>query len=65
LRTGTGIDRQGIAVHLLPPEFRLTPLRSEDTFFADIEALKAKLDHDRTEPQPSAIPFGGRLSIKP
>jgi FHA domain-containing protein len=57
LRTGTGIDRQGMAIHLLPPEFRLTPLQSEDGFFADIESLKAKLDHDRTEPQPSATPL--------
>jgi hypothetical protein len=64
LRTGTGIDRQGMALHLLPPEFRLAPLRTEDTFFADIEALKARLDRDRTEPPPSALPFGSSFAIK-
>ncbi len=64
LRTGSGIDRQHMVMHLLPPEFRLTPLQSEDSFFADIEALKAKLDHDRTEPQPSTSPFGSSLIIK-
>ena len=63
LRTGTGLDRQGIALHLLPPEFRLTPLQTEDTFFADIEALKEKLDRDRTEPEPSPAPVGGTIAI--
>jgi hypothetical protein len=59
----TGIDRQATALHLLPPEFRLAPLQTEDSFFADIEALKAKLDHDRTEPQPSPMPLGGPVAI--
>jgi hypothetical protein len=58
----TGFDRQGMALHLLPPEFRLVPLQTEDTFFADIEALKAKLDHDRTEPQPSLPLLGGPIA---
>ncbi len=59
----TGIDRQATALHLLPPEFRLAPLQKEETFFADIEALKAKLDHDRTEPQPAPTPLGGPITI--
>lgn len=59
----TGFDRQGMALHLLPPEFRLAPLKTEDTFFADIEALKTKLDHDRTEPPPSPPLLGGPISI--
>jgi hypothetical protein len=46
----TGVDRQAYVVRLLPPEFRLTPLQNEEAFFADIEALKSKLDNDRTEP---------------
>jgi len=49
-------------VRLLPPEFRLAPLQTEETFFADIKALKAKLDNDRTEPSPPA-PSGGPLAI--
>jgi FHA domain-containing protein len=59
----TGIDRQAAALHLLPPEFRLAPLRTEDTFFVDIEALRAKLDHDRTEPIPAPTPLGGPIAI--
>jgi hypothetical protein len=58
----TGVDRQAYIVRLLPPEFRLAPLQTEETFFADIEALKAKLDNDRTEPSPPA-PSGGSLAI--
>jgi hypothetical protein len=63
LRTGIGIDRQGMALHLLPPEFRLAPLQTEDTFFADIEALKTKLDRDRTELEPSAAPSAGSAAV--
>jgi len=59
----TGLDRQATALHLLPPEFRLAPLQTEDAFFADIGALKAKLDRDRTEPQPSSTPLGGPIAI--
>ena len=59
----TGFDRQGMALHLLPPEFRLVPLQTEDTFFADIEALKAKLDHDRTDPPPSPSGVGGPATV--
>jgi hypothetical protein len=33
---------------LMPPEFRLVPLRDENAFFADIAKVKAKLDADRT-----------------
>ncbi|HLJ20229.1 MAG TPA: FHA domain-containing protein [Stellaceae bacterium] len=63
LRTGTGIDREVTALHLLPPEFRLAPLQTEDTFFTDVEALKTKLDHDRTEPIPAPTPSSGPLAI--
>ena len=59
----TGFDRQGMALHLLPPEFRLVPLQTEDTFFADIEALKAKLDQDRTEPQPAPSGLGSPIGV--
>ncbi len=58
-----GIDRQAYAARLLPPEFRLGPLQSEDSFFADIEALKSKLDQDRAEP-PSAGGLERSLVIK-
>jgi len=58
----TGLDRQATALHLLPPEFRLAPLQTEDAFFADIEALKARLDHDRTEPQPGSAPLGAPIA---
>ncbi len=53
----TGVDQQAYLRRLLPPEFRLAPLQNEETFFADIEALKSKLDHDRTEAQPSPTPM--------
>jgi len=53
-----GVDRQAYDVRLLPPEFRLAPLRSEQGFFADIEALRSQLDNDRTEP-PSPAPSEG------
>jgi hypothetical protein len=37
-------------VHLLlPPGFRLSPLKSEDRFLADITAMKAELDRGRTD----------------
>ena len=44
---------QGHTQRLLPPMFRLAPLRSEDAFLADVERLKGKLDHDRTSASPS------------
>jgi len=59
----TGIDRQAYVSRLLPPEFRLAPLQSEDSFFADIEALKSKLDKDRTEP-PVPTPSARSLVIR-
>ncbi len=39
--------RPSLAHQLLPPSMRLTPLRDEDTFFADIAKLKAELNKDR------------------
>jgi Inner membrane component of T3SS, cytoplasmic domain len=42
--------------HLMPPSLRLTPLKSEDAFFADVEKLKKRLDRARTEePRSSGI----------
>ncbi len=41
---------QNYARYLMPPAFRLAPLRSESAFFADVERLKGRLDRDRTEP---------------
>ncbi len=52
---GPRIDQQASVARLLPPEsFRLAPLhrRRGETFFGDAEALKGKLDKDRTEPPP-------------
>ena len=59
----TGIDRQATALRLLPPGFRLAPPQDETTFFADIEALKVKLDRDRAEP-PSASPLPGSFLFR-
>lgn len=53
----TGIDQQAYLRRLLPPEFRLARLQNEEAFFADIQQLKGKLDHDRTEEQPSPAPM--------
>jgi hypothetical protein len=44
--------RQFTARRLLPPEFRLVPLRDEAAFFGEIENLKAKLDADRRQGRP-------------
>lgn len=49
----TGFDQQSYARRLLPPMLRLAPSRNETTFFADVEELKSRLDHDRTEDLPS------------
>ena len=59
----TGIDRQASVARLLPPEFRLAPLQTEKTFFGDVEAIKSKLDKDRTEPPPPP-PLGGAVVIR-
>jgi hypothetical protein len=59
----TGVDRQASVVRLLPPEFRLAPPQTEDSFFADIEALKSQLDNDRTEP-PAPAPSGGSVVLR-
>jgi Inner membrane component of T3SS, cytoplasmic domain len=40
--------RQSSFGRLMPPAFRLVPLRDEGAFFGDISKLKAKLDADRT-----------------
>ena len=41
--------RQTTLRRLLPPALRLAPVRDENTFFAEIEHLKTKLDSDRTQ----------------
>jgi hypothetical protein len=53
----TGTDQQAYLRRMLPPEFRLARLQNEEAFFADIEQLKSKLDHDRTEEQSSPTPI--------
>ncbi|MBO0752516.1 MAG: FHA domain-containing protein [Bradyrhizobiaceae bacterium] len=41
---------QQTTVHrLMPPAFRLAPVRDEGDFFADVERLKAGLDRDRAQ----------------
>ncbi len=47
------------AHRLMPPSLRLTPLRDENTFFADVERLKGKLDKARQEAPPSVGPDAG------
>lgn len=59
----TGVDRQATVVRLLPPEFRLAPAQTEETFFTDIEALKSQLDNDRMEP-PAPAPSGGSVVLR-
>ncbi|MBV8653330.1 MAG: FHA domain-containing protein [Alphaproteobacteria bacterium] len=49
---GFGFESRLATHRLLPPSLRLTPLKSEDTFFADVERLKKRLDHARTEESP-------------
>jgi len=41
--------RETTARRLMPPAFRLAPVRDEGTFFADIVKLRAKLDGDRSQ----------------
>lgn len=41
--------RQSSLRRLMPPTLRLSPVRDESAFFAEIEQLKTRLDRDRTE----------------
>jgi pSer/pThr/pTyr-binding forkhead associated (FHA) protein len=41
--------RQNTARRLMPPAFRLAPVRDEGAFFADLARLRAKLDGDRAK----------------
>lgn len=43
------IGRQTTARLMLPPEFRTVPLRTSETFFANVADLKASLDADRRQ----------------
>jgi hypothetical protein len=47
--------RENTARRLLPPGFRLVPLRDENKFFGEIANLKAKLDSDRSQPRPDEV----------
>lgn len=51
---GAGASQQA-QLRLMPPAFRLAPLHSEETFFADIQRLKGRLDRDRLEAPNSGI----------
>jgi len=42
-------NRQNASRLLMPPAFRLVPLRDESEFFVKIAKLKGRLDGDRTE----------------
>ena len=59
----TGVDREAAILRLLPPAFRLAPAQTEETFFADIEALKTQLDDDRAEPPAAPTPSRGPIAL--
>jgi len=44
-----GIDREAPTRRLLPPAFRLAPVRTTEVFFADVGELRAKLNRDRAD----------------
>lgn len=46
------VGRQNTVRLLLPPAFRLVPLRTPDVFFADVAGLKASIDSDRRQLRP-------------
>lgn len=48
------VQREAPTRRLLPPEFRLSPGRNVEAFFADVGGLKGKLDRDRSR-QPGWI----------
>jgi len=48
IRANTGDTASSIL--LLPPQLRLAPARSDAAMFSALKAMKASLDHDRTEP---------------
>jgi hypothetical protein len=43
------VDREAPTRRLLPPAFRLAPVRPAATFFADVGRLQARLDRDRAD----------------
>ena len=47
LRADTG--QMNVSRRVLPPMLRLAPVSEEQHFFADVERLRDKLDHDRAE----------------
>jgi hypothetical protein len=50
---GVAASPQMFRRQLLPPSIRIAAPKSEDAFVAEIDGLRAKLDHDRTEMPPS------------
>jgi hypothetical protein len=46
--TASDFGQQYLVGRLMPPALRLTPVRGENDFFADVERLKTGLDKDRT-----------------
>ncbi len=45
------LGQQNMSRRLMPPAFRLVPVRDAGDFFADIEQLKLRLDRDRIDAQ--------------
>ena len=59
---GFGYESPVTTQRLLPPGLRLAPLKSADTFFADVAKLRKPLDRARTEDAPFpgiTLGFGG------
>jgi hypothetical protein len=48
------LGRQTTSRRLLPPSLRLSPLRDESAFFAEIEQLRLRLERDREEARDAA-----------
>ncbi|HEV2548215.1 MAG TPA: FHA domain-containing protein [Stellaceae bacterium] len=45
----TDVGQMNVSRRVLPPMLRLAPVSEEGRFFADVERLRDKLDHDRAE----------------
>ena len=45
----TDVGQMNVSRRVLPPVLRLAPVSEEARFFADVETLRDKLDHDRAE----------------
>ncbi len=51
-----GVEEPTLMRNFMPPGFRMTALRDEAAFFGDVERLKRKLDHDRSDEPPAGHP---------